>query len=132
LLTLTGVLVECEPAIKSILVHIDSNHHHEFIIEDLDDTHLFIKEAMLPVLKQKLEEVSFQHPPRRRSALIAVRSVSKRRTGRKSLWRTVTRQSRCRTSKSCVLRRLSAGQQMSLVSELWQHTARIWQMTGLG
>ena len=38
--------------------HIDSNHHHEFIIEDLDETHLFIKEAMLPVLKQKLEEVS--------------------------------------------------------------------------
>jgi TFIIH basal transcription factor complex TTD-A subunit len=53
-----GVLVECEPAIKSILVHIDSTHHHEFIIEDLDETHLFVKEAMLQVLKSKLEEVS--------------------------------------------------------------------------
>lgn len=52
-----GVLVECEPAIKSILVHIDSTHHHEFIIEDLDDTHLFVKETMLQVLKSKLEEV---------------------------------------------------------------------------
>jgi TFIIH basal transcription factor complex TTD-A subunit len=52
------VLVECEPAIKSILVHIDSTHHHEFIIEDLDDTHIFVKETMLQVLKQKLEEVS--------------------------------------------------------------------------
>lgn len=52
------MLVECEPAIKSILVHIDSTHHHEFIIEDLDDTHLFVKEAMLQVLKSKLEEVS--------------------------------------------------------------------------
>jgi TFIIH basal transcription factor complex TTD-A subunit len=52
-----GVLVECEPAIKSILVHIDSTHHHEFIIEDLDDTHIFVKETMLHLLKQKLEEV---------------------------------------------------------------------------
>jgi len=54
-----GVLVECEPAIKSILVHIDSMHNHEFIIEDLDETHLFIKEAMLGPLKAKLEEVCF-------------------------------------------------------------------------
>lgn len=53
-----GVLVECEPAIKSILVHIDSTHHHDFIIEDLDETHLFVKETMLQVLKSKLEEVS--------------------------------------------------------------------------
>jgi TFIIH basal transcription factor complex TTD-A subunit len=51
------VLIECEPAIKSILVHIDNTNHHEFIIEDLDETHLFVKEPMLPVLKQKLEEV---------------------------------------------------------------------------
>ena len=53
------MLVECEPAIKSILVHIDSTHHNEFIIEDLDETHLFVKETMLHLLKQKLEEVSF-------------------------------------------------------------------------
>lgn len=52
------MLVECEPAIKSILVHIDSTHHNEFIIEDLDETHLFVKETMLHLLKQKLEEVS--------------------------------------------------------------------------
>jgi hypothetical protein len=100
------VLVECEPAIKSILVHIDSNHHHEFIIEDLDETHLFIKEAMLPVLKQKLEEVSFQHAPRCGPALIAVRSASKRRTDQRSLWRTVNKQSRCRRTESFVPRRL--------------------------
>ncbi|KAL2264819.1 hypothetical protein VTJ83DRAFT_7329 [Remersonia thermophila] len=51
-----GVLIECEPAIKSILVHIDNTHNHAFIIEDLDETHLFVKEPMLPALKQKLEE----------------------------------------------------------------------------
>jgi hypothetical protein len=112
------VLVECEPAIKSILVHIDSNHHHEFIIEDLDETHLFIKEAMLPVLKQKLEEVSFQHASRCRPALIAAHSASKRRTDRRSPWRTVNRQSRCRKTKGFVPRRLSAVQQMGLVSRL--------------
>ncbi|KAK4104117.1 nucleotide excision repair, TFIIH, subunit [Parathielavia hyrcaniae] len=51
-----GVLVECEPAIKSILVHIDSLHQHEFIIEDLDENHLFVKEQLVQALKDKLEE----------------------------------------------------------------------------
>ncbi|KAK4153616.1 TFIIH subunit TTDA/Tfb5 [Chaetomidium leptoderma] len=51
-----GVLVECEPAIKSILVHIDSTNNNEFIIEDLDETHLFVKETMVHLLKQKLED----------------------------------------------------------------------------
>jgi TFIIH basal transcription factor complex TTD-A subunit len=52
-----GVLIECEPAIKSIIVHLDSENH-DIIIEDLDETHLFVKENMVQLLKQKLEEVS--------------------------------------------------------------------------
>lgn len=51
------MLIECEPAIKSIIVHLDSANH-DIIIEDLDETHLFVKENMVPVLKHKLEEVS--------------------------------------------------------------------------
>jgi TFIIH basal transcription factor complex TTD-A subunit len=50
-----GVLIECEPAIKSIIVHLDSENH-DIIIEDLDETHLFVKENMVQVLKQKLED----------------------------------------------------------------------------
>lgn len=51
------MLVECEPAIKSIIVHLDSENH-DIIIEDLDETHLVVKENMVQLLKQKLEDVS--------------------------------------------------------------------------
>jgi TFIIH basal transcription factor complex TTD-A subunit len=37
-------------------VSIDSQHH-DFIIEDLDEQRVVIKENMVPLLKQKLEEV---------------------------------------------------------------------------
>lgn len=50
-----GILVECEPAIKSIIVHLDSANH-DIIIEDLDEGRLVIKESMLNLLKQKLED----------------------------------------------------------------------------
>jgi len=38
-----GVLVQCDPSIKAILVKIDTEHHNAFIIEDIDDEHLLIK-----------------------------------------------------------------------------------------
>lgn len=52
-----GVLIECDPSIKSIIVNIDSENH-EFIIEDLDDERIVVKENMVAALKQKLEDVS--------------------------------------------------------------------------
>ncbi|KAG6042617.1 hypothetical protein E4U17_001343 [Claviceps sp. LM77 group G4] len=51
-----GVLVECDPSIKSIIVNIDSENH-DFIIEDLDEERVVVKENMVPLLKQKLEDV---------------------------------------------------------------------------
>lgn len=51
------MLIECEPAIKSIIVHLD-RQHNDIIIEDLDESHLVVKENMVIILKQKLEEVS--------------------------------------------------------------------------
>jgi TFIIH basal transcription factor complex TTD-A subunit len=59
-LTLAGVLIECEPAIKSIIVHLDSANN-DIIIEDLDETHLVVKENMVQVLKQKLDDVSSEN-----------------------------------------------------------------------
>ena len=50
------MLIECEPAIKSILVHINAETL-DFIIEDLDEQRLVVKENMVYTLKQKLEEV---------------------------------------------------------------------------
>ncbi|KAK4459567.1 TFIIH subunit TTDA/Tfb5 [Cladorrhinum samala] len=50
-----GVLIECEPAIKSILVHIDSTElRNDAIIEDLDDTRLIVKELMVKELQKRL------------------------------------------------------------------------------
>ncbi|KAI9710603.1 MAG: TFIIH complex subunit tfb5 [Chrysothrix sp. TS-e1954] len=50
-----GVLVECDPSIKAIIMKIDSEHH-DFIIDDLDDETVVVKESKLPELKQRLKE----------------------------------------------------------------------------
>jgi len=50
-----GVLVECDASIKSIIVKLDSVDH-AFIVEELDDQTLVIKENMLSVLKMRLDE----------------------------------------------------------------------------
>jgi len=48
--------VECDPSIKSIIVKIDSEDH-AFIVEELDDQTLVVKENMLSILKMRLDEV---------------------------------------------------------------------------
>ncbi len=54
------MLIECDPSIKSIIVNIDSENH-DFIIEDLDEERVVVKENMVPLLKQKLEDVRTSH-----------------------------------------------------------------------
>lgn len=56
----TGVLIECDPSIKSIIVSIDSANH-DYIIEDLDDERVVVKENMVSMLKAKLEDVRIFH-----------------------------------------------------------------------
>ena len=51
-----GVLVECDPSIKAIILKIDQDKH-DYIVEDLDDQTLVIKESQLNRLKARLEEV---------------------------------------------------------------------------
>lgn len=51
-----GVLVECDPSIKAIIVKIDSSSH-AYIVEELDDQTLVIKENMLGQLKRQLDEI---------------------------------------------------------------------------
>lgn len=55
---LQGVLVECDPSIKAIIAKIDSENN-DFIVEELDDQTLVIKEGMLQTLKMRLEDVSW-------------------------------------------------------------------------
>lgn len=50
-----GVLVQCDPSIKAIILKIDTDKH-DYIIEDLDDQTLVVKESMLGRLKARLEE----------------------------------------------------------------------------
>ncbi|KAI2473209.1 RNA polymerase 2 general transcription and DNA repair factor tfiih component [Annulohypoxylon bovei var. microspora] len=50
-----GTLVECDPSIKSIIINIDSENN-DYIIEDLDDSHLVIKDNMVTQLKIELDK----------------------------------------------------------------------------
>ena len=50
------MLVECDPSIKAIIEQIDSEHN-DFIIENLSDELVVIKESKLDELKIKLEQV---------------------------------------------------------------------------
>jgi TFIIH basal transcription factor complex TTD-A subunit len=52
----SGVLVECDASIKAIILKIDQDKH-DYIVEDLDDHTLVIKENQLSSLKARLEEV---------------------------------------------------------------------------
>ena len=48
--------MECDPSIKAIILKIDQEKH-DYIVEDLDDQTLVIKESQLQRLKARLEEV---------------------------------------------------------------------------
>lgn len=53
-----GVLVECDPSVKAIILKYDEEKH-DYIVEDLDDDrHLVIKESQLQNLKDRLGQVS--------------------------------------------------------------------------
>lgn len=53
-----GVLVECDPSVKAIILKYDEERH-DYIIEDLDDDrHLVIKGSQLQNLKARLGRVS--------------------------------------------------------------------------
>ncbi|OJI87779.1 hypothetical protein ASPTUDRAFT_137030, partial [Aspergillus tubingensis CBS 134.48] len=49
-----GVLIECDPSVKAIILKYDEERH-DYIVEDLDDDrHLVIKESQLQNLKARL------------------------------------------------------------------------------
>lgn len=53
--------MECDPSIKSIILKIDAEDH-AYIVEELDEQTLVVKETMVNLLKQKLQEVRFNDP----------------------------------------------------------------------
>ncbi|ODQ64913.1 component of the RNA polymerase II general transcription and DNA repair factor [Nadsonia fulvescens var. elongata DSM 6958] len=59
-----GVLIECDPSIRALILNIDSKTH-DIIIEELDDTHLMIDESKVDYVKVQLNKLlaenTFQH-----------------------------------------------------------------------
>ena len=54
---LLGLLIECDPSIKALILKYDEERH-DYIVEDLDDeNHLVIKESQLQNLKARLDHV---------------------------------------------------------------------------
>ena len=50
-----GALITCDQAVKTIIL--DLNSTENFILEDLDETHLFIEHDKVDWLKEHLETV---------------------------------------------------------------------------
>lgn len=51
-----GVLIQCDPSIRALIQQIDSKHPG-IIIEELDDTHLLIKNDQVQNVKNELNKL---------------------------------------------------------------------------
>ena len=54
-----GVLIECDPAMKQLLIHLDETLKlgTRFVQADLDPTHLFISQDALRPLKEQIDDL---------------------------------------------------------------------------
>jgi TFIIH basal transcription factor complex TTD-A subunit len=52
-----GTLVRCDASIKAMLVDIDSKNNNEYIIEELDEEHILVKETKVNEIKSRLNAV---------------------------------------------------------------------------
>lgn len=57
MLTGPGTLVRCDASIKAMLVDIDSKNNNDYIIDELDEEHLLVKETKINELKGRLNNV---------------------------------------------------------------------------
>lgn len=51
-----GVLVQCDPSIHALIIQLDQNTPG-IVIQDLDETHLMIKQDMVPFVKSELNRL---------------------------------------------------------------------------
>ena len=54
---LLGVLVQCDPSIKAIVMRIDQQNQHSFVIEEIDDEHILVHAKKHDELKMRLKDV---------------------------------------------------------------------------
>jgi len=54
-----GVLVECDPAMKQFLLYLDETLQlgKKFVLNDLDENHLFISSDIVKILQDKIDEL---------------------------------------------------------------------------
>lgn len=52
--TIKGTLLKCDPSVKQIILRLD--REHSFIIEDIDDTTLFIDQKFLKIVEEETEK----------------------------------------------------------------------------
>ncbi|RMZ03549.1 hypothetical protein D0864_02936 [Hortaea werneckii] len=53
-----GVLIECDPSIKAIIMKIDREQQHRIVMEEIDDEHVLIQNDKHDELKELLKNVS--------------------------------------------------------------------------
>nr|XP_044990701.1 general transcription factor IIH subunit 5-like [Jaculus jaculus] len=60
---LKGVLTECDPAMKPFLLYLDESSAlgKKFIIQDIDDTHVFVIAELVNVLQERVGELMNQN-----------------------------------------------------------------------
>lgn len=52
-----GVLISCDVPTKEYILWLNDNRSSSFVIEDLDESHLFVLESALGHIRKKLEEL---------------------------------------------------------------------------
>ena len=60
---LKGVLIECDPAMKQFLLYLDECNAlgKKFIIQDIDDTYVFVIAELVNVLQERVGELMNQN-----------------------------------------------------------------------
>ncbi|XP_068926426.1 general transcription factor IIH subunit 5 isoform X1 [Petaurus breviceps papuanus] len=60
---LKGVLIECDPAMKQFLLYLDESNAlgKKFIIQDIDDTHVFVLAELVNFLQERVGELMDQN-----------------------------------------------------------------------
>ena len=58
----TGVLVTCDPQMKQFLIHLDQTKAlgQQFVLSELDATHVLIEADIIPVLQARIDDLMDQ------------------------------------------------------------------------
>ncbi|BFZ54491.1 hypothetical protein PYCC9005_001528 [Savitreella phatthalungensis] len=52
-----GVLIECDPTVKQLILKLDEQANHSILLEDLDDYRILVTRGQLEYLRKELESL---------------------------------------------------------------------------